>query len=178
MWVVQVVWSNWPRASASRDPKPYLPPPACVSEQERGEGTGKPCQRKQETPEEGARWCNRKRQRRSCEVTEILQSGLVGPLPLLGEATPPASLTRMLALLCHKRAGCKRHINSCVVDQHKLDMVPAQSPNHSVTPPLLGSGFCLCFSSSMNFSCISSMEPSASVLSFFGKMSGKVKVWP
>lgn len=53
----------------------------------------------------------------------------------------------------------------------------SQSPNHSVTPPLLGSSFCLCFSSSMNFSCISSMEPSSGVLSFSGKMSGKVNVW-
>ena len=54
----------------------------------------------------------------------------------------------------------------------------SQSPNHSVTPPLLGSSFCLCFSSSMNFSCISSMEPSAGIRSFSGKMSGKVNVWP
>lgn len=54
----------------------------------------------------------------------------------------------------------------------------AQSPNHSVTPPLLGSSFCLCFSSSMNFSCISSMEPSDGFRSFSGKMSGKVNVWP
>lgn len=54
---------------------------------------------------------------------------------------------------------------------------PSQSPNHSVTPPLLGSGFCLCFSSSMNCSCISSMDPSAAFRSFSGKMSGKVNVW-
>lgn len=54
----------------------------------------------------------------------------------------------------------------------------SHSPNHSVTPPLLGSSFCLCLSSSMNFSCISSMEPSAAARSFTGKMSGKVKVWP
>lgn len=51
------------------------------------------------------------------------------------------------------------------------------SPNHSVTPPLLGSSFCLCFSSSMNFSCISSTDPSAGAWSFCGKMSGKVNVW-
>lgn len=54
---------------------------------------------------------------------------------------------------------------------------PSQSPNHSVTPPLLGSDFCFCFSSSMYFSVNSSMEPSAGFLSFSGKMSGKVNVW-
>lgn len=56
--------------------------------------------------------------------------------------------------------------------------VSSQSPNHSVTPPLLGSGFCLCFSSSMNFSCRPSIDPSATARSLVGKMSGKAKVWP
>lgn len=63
-------------------------------------------------------------------------------------------------------------------EMHTYTHSLSQSPNHSVTPPLLGSSFCLCFSSSMNFSCISSIEPSAGARSFSGKMSGKVNVWP
>lgn len=175
-----VVGSSWPKVWSARDASP------CHQwSGECGEATGETDEREPgEDNRKGTEGRHaggavprrqergRPMERRSFEVMKILHGGLES-----NHCPPPVIWSRpeFPGLEPYEHSLTHAHFN--FIQTEFAVSRPRQSPNHSVTPPLLGSGFCLCFSSSMNFSCISSMEPSAAFRSFSGKMSGKVNVW-